>query len=138
MKKKSLFLTCVTLLVAMMLLFCGCSTYGSVKSAFEREGYTESENIEAYQDKIYDALNAKSEEEVDKICKVHLLVKDTIKVALILEFDSNDKMNEQINESDTLKGLIKDAQKSDYVSGTCILLFYTPLTDGLNIFKSTK
>jgi hypothetical protein len=121
-----------------MLLFCGCSTYGSVKSAFEREGYTESENIEAYQDKIYDALNAKSEEEVDKVCKVHLLVKDTIKVALILEFDSNDKMNEQINESETLKGLIKDAQKSDYVSGTCILLFYTPLTDGLNIFKSTK
>ena len=57
---------------------------------------------------------------------------------IILEFDSTKEMDEKIKDSEYLKGLIKDAQKSDYVSGTCVLLFYTPLGGGDKVFKSTK
>ena len=137
MKKKSLFFTCITLVVAMVMILCGCSTYGKIKSAYEDAGYAESEKIEAYQDQIYEALNAESEEDVEAVCKVHLFSKN-LAVALILEFNSTDEMNEKIKESDTLKGMISDAQESKYVSGNCILLFATPLTDAAEIFESTK
>lgn len=137
MKKRSLFFTCITLVVAMVMILCGCSSYGKIKSAYEKEGYTESEKIESYQDQIYDALNAESEDEVEAVCSVHLFTKG-LAVALILEFNSTDEMNEKIKESDALKGMISDAQESNRVSGNCVLLFATPLTDAAEIFEGTK
>lgn len=134
MKKKSVLFTCILLAVTMIMVLCGCSTYGSVKKAYEKEGYTENSDLEAYQAQVVEALG----EDFKDVCSVHLMVKDTIKVALILEFKSTKEMEEQINESEKLKGMIKDVQKSDLVSGNCVLLFYTPLTDAPDIFKSTK
>ena len=40
-----------------------------------------------------------------------------------LEFNSTDDMNKKIDESETLKGMIKDVQNSDFVNKNCILLF---------------
>lgn len=43
MKKKGLLLTCVLLAAMLLVVFCGCSSYGGVKSAYEKEGYKEYE-----------------------------------------------------------------------------------------------
>lgn len=133
MKKKFVVvITSLTLIVFMLSMFCACSSYGSVKKAFEKEGYTESESVQSYQSQIKEAIGENNED----ACTVHLMVKDTLKVALILEFKSTDKMEEVIEESATLKGMIQDIQKSEIVNGNCVLFFYTPLTEALTIFKN--
>lgn len=135
MKKKSVLFTCILLAVTMIMVLCGCSTYGSVKKAFEKEGYTENSDFEAYQAQVVEALG----EDFKDVCSVHLMtVEGTLKYALILEFKSTKEMEEQINESENLKEKIKDVQKSDLVSGNCVLLSYNLLTNALDIFKSTK
>ncbi len=123
MKKKGLLLTLVTAIMSvMMLLLCSCSTYGNVKAAFEKEGWTESEAAQTYQSQIMSYLNANSEEELTQVCNVHILAKAWQGVVFIAEFTSTEKMNEKIAESETLQGIIQDAQKSDYVNGNCVLL----------------
>lgn len=134
MKKRSITVVLVALIAAIAItLLCGCSSYSKIRRAYEAEGYSESENVEEYQTKIVEALG----EDFEDVCSVHLMA-DGLKVALILEFKSTQEMEDAISESESLKGLISDIQKSDYVSGNCVLLFYTPLTDAADIFKSTK
>ncbi len=134
MKKRGITVVLVALIAAIAItLLCGCSSYSKIRRAYEAEGYSESENVEEYQTKIVEALG----EDFEDVCSVHLMA-DGLKVALILEFKSTQEMEDAINESESLKGLISDIQKSDYVSGNCVLLFYTPLTDAADIFKSTK
>ena len=134
MKKRSLSAILLALIAALAItLLCGCSSYSKIRRAYEAEGYTESENVESYQAQIVEALG----EDFESVCSVHLMA-DGLKVALILEFSSTQEMEDAINDSESLKGLISDIQKSDYVSGNCVLLFYTPLTDAADIFKSTK
>jgi hypothetical protein len=58
---------------------------------------------------------------------------------IILEFASTNEMNEQLEESETLKGFIKDLKKSEYVKGNCILI---PIginqKDMINAFQGIK
>ncbi len=120
-KKLGIVVTALTLVTVLLMSLCGCSTFGKIKSAFEKKEYKESENIQTYQSEIMKYLNADSEEELEQICNIHLLY-NGMKVAIICEFSSTKEMNEQIESSETLKGVIKDAQNSDYVNGNCILL----------------
>ncbi len=144
MKKKSLLLTCLVLAMTMLMVLCGCSTYGKIEKAFINDGYTVSEKTETYQKQLLEALNAKSEEDAKAICTIHLLVKTengTIvnlptAATFIFEFSSTDEMNEKINDSETLKGLIKDAQNSDYVNGNCIAFPVLNSNAVLEIFKN--
>jgi len=136
MKKKSLLLTCLVLAMTMLMVLCGCSTYGKIEKAFVNEGYTVNENTETYQKKLLETLNAESEEDAKAICTIHVLTKG-LSAAFIFEFSSTDEMNEKIEDSATLKGLIEDAQNSDYVNGNCVLF---PLSlnpdDMVKIFKN--
>lgn len=128
MKKKSLLLTCLLLVVTLAIALCGCSTYGSIKSAFEKEGYTvtdaSNEDIEKYLD-----------EQGANVCHVHF-AKKNMSTALIFEFNSTKEMDEQIEKSEALKGILKDAQKSDLVNGNCFIVSISP--DALKIFKNAK
>lgn len=128
MKKRSLLLTCMLLVVTLALALCGCSSYGSIKSAFEKEGYTvtdaSNEDIEKYLD-----------EQGANVCHVHFASK-TASHALIFEFNSTKDMEEQINKSETLNGIIKDLQKSDLVNGNCCIVSISP--EALKIFRDTK
>lgn len=143
--KKVLTAICSALLIAVFALtMAGCSSYGKIEKAFVNKGYTVSTNLEKYQDKLLEALNAESEEEAKAICTIHLLTKNDeltglvpTNYAFIFEFSSTKEMNEKINESETLKGLIKDVQNSDLVNGNCVLfplsLDYKGMTE---IFKN--
>ncbi|MGN0822164.1 MAG: hypothetical protein ACI4NG_00165 [Candidatus Gallimonas sp.] len=121
MKKKSFLLTCIVLMAMMIAVLCGCSSYGGIKSSYEKAGFTESESLESVQNEIMKALNTDNEEEIAQICKVHAFTKNVVHIAVIFEFQSTEKMNEIIQESETLKGAIKDAQNSEYVNGNCVL-----------------
>ena len=136
-KKRSLIFTSVALMLIAIVTLCACSTYGSVKKAFEKEGWSENEELVEYQDAL---LTKALGEDYKSTCTVHALGKDgsLVNYVVIVEFNSTDEMEEKINENETLKGIVKDAQNSDFISGNCVLVFYTPLGGGNDIFKSTK
>lgn len=136
MKKRlvSIFST-VLLALTLVALLCGCSTYGSVKSAFEKKDYKEAESVETYQTQIKEYLGESSEN-----CSVHLFTKGlTDGIAIICEFNTTDEIDQTVKDNKALQDVIKDIQKSDYVNGTCILLPIPVLTIGtpvVEIFKN--
>ena len=138
-KKLKLTFSCLAISMAMLFVLCACgNSFGKIKAAYEDAGYTQSELTENLQKDLMAALNAESEEEVEQVCKIHVFAKGLLTSAVILEFSSTKEMEEQIQNSATLKGMISDIQNSDLVNKNCLLFFYTPLTDGLEIFKGTK
>ena len=126
MKKKVTLLTVLMLTLSMLFALTACSSYGSIKKAYEDAGYTESESIQEYQDKIVEALGEENEN-YENSCTAHLFVKTEglfdSGVALILEFHSTKALEEMTENSATFKGVYEDLQKSDWVKENCILLF---------------
>lgn len=124
----------------MSLCGCGMSSYAKIKSAYEAKDYKESEKIETYQSQIVEALG----EDFESVCSIHLL-NNGLNAALILEFNSTKKLEEAFEDSATLRGFLKDLedhgvteaiQECERVNGNCVLLFYTPLSNAFEIFKT--
>jgi hypothetical protein len=137
MKKKFATIFSSLALVAMLIAtLCACSTYGSVKSKYESNGWTENEDCVKLQETL---LKNALGEDYAQTCKIHALAKNgsILNYVIILEFNSTDDMNKKIDESETLKGMIKDVQNSDFVNKNCILLF-SMTNEGREIFKNSK
>lgn len=137
MKKKLATIFSSLALVAMLIAtLCACSTYDSVKSEYESNGWTENENCVKLQETL---LKNALGEDYAQTCKIHALAKDgsILNYVVILEFKSTDEMNKKIDESATLKGMIKDVQNSDLVNKNCVLLF-SMTNEGREIFKNSK
>lgn len=132
MKKliKVLAVALVGALAVLSLAACGSSTYGKIKSAFEKEGYKESEDFKSIMAPIEKQL-----EDADLSVTIHILGKDITKVAMILEFKSSKELDKQLSDNETLKGMIKDAQKSNLVNGNCLLI-PTLSSEIMDIFKN--
>ncbi len=114
---------CLALILVTLFTLVACSSFGGIKSNFEKNGYTYIKADE--NDTTTKAITAELEKgEIS--CTVHAFSKNgTIlpSIALVLEFGSDKELQKAISEdgSETLKGLIKDAQNSEYVNGNCIL-----------------
>lgn len=137
MKKKFATIFSSLALVAMLIAtLCACSTYGSVKSKYESNGWTENEDCVKLQETL---LKNALGEDYAQTCKIHALAKNgsILNYVIILEFNSTDDMNKKIDESETLKCMIKDVQNSDFVNKNCILLF-SMTNEGREIFKNSK
>ena len=137
MKKKFATIFSSLALVAMLIAtLCACSTYGSVKSKYESNGWTENEDCVKLQETL---LKNALGEDYAQTCKIHALAKNgsILNYVIILELNSTDDMNKKIDESETLKGMIKDVQNSDFVNKNCILLF-SMTNEGREIFKNSK
>ncbi len=137
MKKKFATIFSSLALVAMLIAtLCACSTYGSVKNEYESNGWTENEDCVKLQETL---LKNALGEDYAQTCKIHALAKNgsILNYVIILEFNSTDDMNKKIDESETLKGMIKDVQNSDFVNKNCILLF-SMTNEGREIFKNSK
>ena len=110
------------LLSVMVLSLVACSTYGAIFKSFEEAGYTEIKDDDNNSVKTITAELEKG----DLTCDVHFLRKEdgilNTRNVIILEFSSEKELLEAVEESETLKGLIKDAQKSEFVNGNCVLL----------------
>ena len=138
MKKSVKVIVAVMLMAVTALTFVGCSTYGSVKRAYEKEGYKQSEKIEEYNSAfksiLADLLNEDKEEQYGVKTNVHLLVKEesgsalavlTSDMVVILEFDcSEEKMKEYMNDED-MQYAYKKLIETGYVKGTCVYVFGT-------------
>lgn len=131
--------TSLTLVVVLLMALCACgSTWGTVKSAFEKYEYEEIEPSD--EAKALYENNEDFKAAVDT-ATIHVMKKGTLTFAVILEFKSNADMEEALKKHVTkedAQNIYEELQKLDQVNGNCFLLAYTPLTDAGNIFKSTK
>lgn len=144
MKKRGFLLVCVLLAAGMLLVFCGCSSYRGVRAAFEKEGYEEADLSDDVKDLFEDGEEYKK---ISGIVTLHVLQKkgsgllDAFAVVVIAEFNSTEEMEDALKDKvsdQDAKNVYDELQKLDVVSGNCFLLFYTPATKGLEIFKKTK
>ena len=114
---------CMALILVSLFALVSCSSFGSIKSNFEKNDYT---YIELDEDNaIIKSITAELEEG-EITCTMHLFSKNgqlIPKLALVLEFTSDKDLQKAIAEdgSETLKGFLKDVQESDYVNGNCLL-----------------
>ena len=131
--------TSLLLLAAMLSItvaaLVSCSTYGGIEKNFLDANY---EVVDIDDDVTAKIVKAEFEE-IGVSCIFHLLKKGSFSgYVLILEFSSTGDIDKIFGEdgSETIKGIIKDAQKSDYVNGNCVLV---PLTiyaeEALELFK---
>lgn len=126
-KLTALVLVCVMLLAC--LVSCG-SAFGKIKKNFEDAGYT---YVSEDADGNSTAKTITAElEEGNLDCTVHVFKGDkgflgTDVYAMVLEFKSDKELAKAFSEegSETLKGMIKDAQNSEYVRDNCVLVALT-------------
>ncbi|MFY9421547.1 MAG: hypothetical protein WBK54_05745 [Bacilli bacterium] len=103
-------------LLASLLLLVGCNSLTIIRGDFEKAGYEYSEEAAQY----VEELMAEFEDKKINV-RPHLFSKG-LNYAIVLEFNSVKEMEEELEKSETLKGLVKDLQKSDFVRGNCILI----------------
>ncbi len=143
--------TSLTLAAVLLATLCACgSTWGSIKGAYEKEGYHEVE----LSDEIKEALGLTDDqtEEADAtihfLCTAELSEDPTVselvelakaKTAIVWEYKDIDSLKkvyqEDLSESEQEKfdELWEEYQKSDKVNGNCVLIMGDE-----NIFKGTK
>ncbi len=144
MKKMTKLMAILLVVVSALSLVACSSKYGALKSTFEKNGYTESQDVESWNKKI--TAEIKGDEDKDMVTNVHVFYKKTDKdttigdllsrnVILVLEFKATEDMMKFYNESNTAQGAVKDIQKSEdakafynalveagYANGNCLVL----------------
>ena len=127
------------LVLASVLTLASCgSTFGTIKANFEKAGYELVELTESEMETLGDFVSGKIETEEGVITySIHAFKKSTgllsgLSLSFVFEFGSDADLMKAVNESETLKGMIKDAQDSDYVYGNCVLF---PLNINPNIVE---
>ena len=121
MKKITFKIVALTIISAMLMLtFVSCSAYGKIEKNFKDAGY------EVVSEDNATANTIKAElEEGEVSVTVHVFKKsDSIipNYAIILEFGSKGDIEKSLEESETLKGFVKDIQKSSLVRDNCVLI----------------
>ena len=136
------------MLVLIVSIAClvSCSTYGSIKKAFEKEGYTlqNADNEPTGEVKTDDGVikytihtfQKESEKSDSIVGSIIGGIAQGASTAVVWEFSSDKDLEKAIAESETLKGIIKDSQDSEYVNGNCVLTTINP--EAVEIFKGTK
>lgn len=152
--KKLLRLTALLLVAVCALGFAACSKYNALKGAFEKQGYTESQDVEKWTDEINKEINGG--EKKDMVTNIHVLSKVSglsSTIVLILEFKATDDMIDFYKESATAQGFVKDVSENQsakdfynalveggYACGNCLVISANPLAfnEVTGIVKSVK
>ncbi len=153
MKKKLTAILCTVLSAILLVALCACgSTWGKIKSAYEKQGYTEIKVSDA----IREAIEKQTDEKLEESdATIHFMTKAKINdddsdaeiivkaflspFAIVWEYKNVEAVQkaykEDLNEEQQkdFDKLWEEYQKSDNVNGNCILI----LGDA-NIFKGTK
>lgn len=149
MKKVSKIFAAVLCVCLSIVTFTACSKYNALLKAFEKEGFVVSETLEKNNTKMKEDL-----EKEDLAVELHFLYKDSITspaAALIIEFKSTKELKEKYNESETLKGFVKDVEnnedaqamydslvKAGYANGNCLIVPLLGSKTVTDIVKSVK
>ena len=127
--KKFATLVSLVLVAILALGMTGCSSYGSLKKAFEKEGYKESATAEALAKDIKDAAETK-----EFVTNVHVL-SNGMKIVLITEFKSTENMKKFYDENKAVRTAISDITSNEdaknfynsleekgYAKGNCLVI----------------
>ena len=127
-------LALVLVTVLCLLVSCG-STFGGIKANFEKHNYelksSEPGKIE-YDGKVLNYTVHTFQKKSDG--GILGSIGSALSTAVVWEFSSNADLNAALEQNETLKGLLKDAQQSDFVNGNCVLLTLLN-TDAIKLFK---
>lgn len=121
------------LALSMVFLFVSCGSFSKIKKNFVDAGYEYVKTSGDDEDSKRANTIVAQLEEGEISCTLHTFRKELAEVpvigktytyAFVLEFKSNAELMKAFDEngSETLKGLIKDAQNSKYVNDNCILI----------------
>ena len=130
--KRFLTLTLVAVLLsALMLTLASCSSYGKIEKNFLNADY---ELVDTTGEDGEDLLEFVANlEEGEASCTVHILKKDLVSYAIILEFgadkDAQAKLDELLTDED-VKNFMKLDDEAQFIRGNCVLVPFT-----LNIFN---
>ena len=140
--KNTLKITALALvLVTVLCLLVSCGTsFGGIRANFEKHNYelksSEPGKIE-YDGKVLNytihTFQLKKNDSGNFFEDIGSIIGSLVSTAVVWEFSSNADLNAALEQSDTLKGLLNDAQQSDFVNGNCVLL--TANTNAIKIFK---
>lgn len=149
MKKVSKIFVAVLCVCLSIVTLTACSKYNALLKAFEKEGFVVSETLEKNNTKMKEDL-----EKEDLAVELHFLYKDSITspaAALVIEFKSTKELKEKYNESETLKGFVKDVEnnedaqamydslvKAGYANGNCLIVPLLGSKTVTDIVKSVK
>ena len=134
--KRTLKITALALVLAtLVVLLVSCATsFGGIRANFEKHNYelksSEPGKIE-YDGKVlnYTIHTFQVKSDGGFLGSIG----SALSTAIVWEFSSNADLNAALEQNDTLKGLLNDAQQSDLVNGNCVLLTVNP--DAIKLFK---
>ena len=154
-KKLAVVVTALALVAVMLIGLCACgSSWGKIKSAFERADYTEIELSQEIKEALH--LNDETTEEADATVHfltnakindddsaLELIAKITLsKTAIVWEYKNVEALQKAYKEDlnaeqqEKFDELWEKYQKSDIVNENCILVFGDSAVR--DIFKGTK
>lgn len=143
MKKTVKIIALAMALVLCTLALVSCSSFGSIKSNFEKNGYElKNEDNEATGTvKLEDGeitytihtFQVKKEESDSALGTIIGGITQGLSTAIVWEFDSDKDLKKAMDENEDIKKLLADAEESKYVNGNCILMTINP--DAVKIFN---
>ena len=140
MKKIITSVLALAMIVTMLFTFVACSSYNAIKSDFEDAGWTllNEDDEKTGEIQTDDGVITYTIHTFQPESEGGLLggIVSTAKTAIVWEFSSDKDLEKAIGESETLKGLISDAQNSEYVNGNCVLTSFSG--EAKDIFNKSK
>lgn len=121
------------MVIGLAFLTIACVNLDNIKSNYEEAGYDYSEDGSAWISGLLSSF-----EKNGVIIQVHVFTRG-INTAIILEFETDKELKKQLDENDTLKGLITDLDDADLVRGNFLLipisLSSSSITEIIDIFN---
>ncbi|MBQ8908462.1 MAG: hypothetical protein IJY71_07770 [Clostridia bacterium] len=141
MKKSIKLFALVMALVLCTLALVSCSTFGSIKSNFEKNGYElkgESEKASfTYEDYEINytvhTFQVKTEDSDSALGDIIGGITQGLSTAVVWEFGSNEDLAKALANNEDVKAALKDADESEMVNGNCVLMTLNP--DAVKIFN---
>lgn len=122
--KRTLFTGVASIILTLCLLFCGCSSFTGIHTAYEKEGFEEA-NPENYREMIESYTGGGFGESF----VTHVFVRETEEesinpaAAIILEFPSDDALVSFADASAVLKEKLGELTASGRICGNCLLIY---------------
>ena len=135
--------------LSLALLLCtlalvSCSRFGSIKSAFEDNGYAlkgESKEGEITLESgtlsyTIHTFQKEAKESDSALGNAIGGLTSLASTAVVWEFSSDSDLKKALEENKEMKELLEDASESDLINGNCFLMTLNP--EAIEIFKGTK
>ena len=145
MKKSIKLIALMMALVFCTLALVSCSSFGSIKSNFEKNGYAlqnednePTDTIELEDGTITYTIHtfqkeASDDEDNGLLGDIAGALGEALSTAIVWEFASEGDLEKAMAEDEDIKAVLEDAQESRFVNGNCILMTINP--DAVKIFN---